>query len=165
MSSFRIRPRFKLQVNFSIEQIQKKIDSELKKENRQCSANINNTFITLQLPENEIHYWSPQLRLSLEENDEGTLIRGLYGPKPSVWALFFYFYVAFGILGFFAGIYGLVQVSLDMPAPVLWTLPVLAICSVILYLFSQTGQKLGAQQMFTLHNFFESALNTKVSVT
>ena len=165
MSSFRIRPRFKLQVNYSIEQIQNKIDIELKKENRQCSANINNTFITLQLPKNEIHYWSPQLRLSLEENEEGTLIRGLYGPKPSVWALFFYFYAAFGILGFFAGIYGLVQVSLDIPAPILWTLPILVICSVILYLFSQTGQKLGAQQMFTLHNFFESALNTKVVVS
>ena len=119
----------------------------------------------MHLPENDVHYWSPQLRLSLEENEEGTLIRGLYGPKPSVWALFFYFYAAFGILGFFAGMYGFVQLSLDMPAPVLWSLPVLAGFSIILYLMSQTGQKIGAQQMFTLHNLFESALNTKVRVS
>jgi len=165
MSSFRIRPRFKLQVNDSIDLIQNNISTELKKENNQIRTNINNSFMTLQLPESDIHYWSPQLRLTLEENEEGTLIRGLYGPKPSVWALFFYCYAAIGILGFFAGIYGLVQMSLDMPAPMLWALPVLAICSIILYLFSQTGQKLGAQQMFTLHNFFESAINTKIIVS
>ena len=165
MSSFRIRPRFKLQVNFSIDQLQNKIENELKKSNQQCNANINNTFITLSLPEKDIQYWSPQLRLALEENEEGKLIRGLYGPKPSVWALFFYFYATFGILGFFAGMYGFVQLSLDMPAPVLWSLPVLAGFSIILYLMSQTGQKIGAQQMFTLHNFFESALNTQVRVS
>ena len=165
MSSFRIRPRFKLQVIYIIDKIQSKIENEFKKSNRQCNANVNDTFITLSLPEKDIQYWSPQLRLSLEENEEGILIRGLYGPKPSIWALFFYFYAAFGILGFFAGIYGFVQLSLDLPAPILWTLPVLAICSFILYLFSQTGQKLGAQQMFTLHNFFESALDTKVRVS
>ena len=165
MSSFRIRPRFRLQVNFSIDQIQKKIESELKKSNCQCNANISDTFITISLPESDIQYWSPQLRLTLEENEEGTLIRGLYGPNQSVWALFFYCYAAIGILAFFAGIYGLVQLSLDIPAPILWILPVLLICAFLLYLFSQTGQKLGAQQMFTLHNFFESALNTKVLVT
>ena len=165
MSSFRIRPRFKVLVDLNINQIQNKINNELKKTDNNFSANINNAFITLMLPENEIEYWSPQLRLTLEKNENGTLIRGLYGPKPSIWALFFYCYAAFGILGFFAGIYGLVQLSLKMPAPVLWTLPVLAICSVILYLFSQTGQKLGAQQMFSLHNFFESALNTKIRVS
>ncbi len=101
MSSFRIRPRFKLQVKFDIDQIQNKIANELKKTNQQCNANINNTFITLSLSEKDIQYWSPQLRLSIEKNEEGTLIRGLYGPKPSIWALFFYFYAAFGILGFF----------------------------------------------------------------
>lgn len=165
MTSFRIRPRFKVQVDFSIEQIQNKIDKELKNSDQNFTANINNTFITLMLPESEIEYWSPQLRITLEESENGTLIRGLYGPKPSIWALFFYFYAAFGILGFFAGIYGLVQLSLDISAPILWTLPVLAICSIILYVFSQTGQKLGAQQMFSLHNFFESALKTKVHVS
>ena len=164
MSSFRIRPRFKLQVKDNIDQVQSKINTELKKHSRQCSADINNTFITIRLPKEEIQYWSPQLRLTLEKNEQGTLIRGLYGPKPSVWALFFYSYSAIGILAFFAAIYGLVQVSLDMPAPVLWTLPIMGISAMILYLFSQTGQKLGAQQMFTLHNFFESALQTKVMV-
>jgi len=165
MTSFRIRPRFKVQVDLSIGQIQNKLNKELDKLENNFSANINNLFITLMLPENETEYWSPQLRLTLEEKENGTLIRGLYGPKPSIWALFFYCYAAFGILGFFAGMYGLVQLSLDMPAPILWTLPALAICSVILYLFSQTGQKLGAQQMFTLHNLFESAINTKILVS
>ena len=165
MTSFRIRPRFKLQVNYGIDQVQKKITNELEISDKNYTVNINNTFITLMLPESETEYWSPQLRLTMEENKNGTLIRGLYGPKPSIWALFFYCYAAIGILGFFAGIYGLVQLSLDMSAPVLWSIPALAICSVILYLFSQTGQKLGAQQMFTLHNFFESALNTKVTVS
>jgi len=165
MSSFRIRPRFKVEVDLNINQIQNKIDNELDNSDKNYTANINNSFITLMLPESETKYWSPQLRLTMEEKANGTLIRGLFGPKPSIWALFFYCYAAFGILGFFAGMYGLVQLSLDMPAPILWTLPALAICSIILYLFSQTGQKLGAQQMFSLHNFFESAINTKIKVS
>ena len=90
MTSFRIRPRFKVQVDFGIGQILNKIDKELKTSDQNFTANINNTFITLMLPESEIEYWSPQLRLTLEENKNGTLIRGLYGPKPSIWALFFY---------------------------------------------------------------------------
>ena len=164
MSSFRIRPRFKVQVDLGINQIQNKINNALEKSDNNFSANINNSFITLMLPEQETEYWSPQLRLTLYKNKAGTLIRGLYGPKPSIWALFFYGYAALGILGFFAGIYGLVQLSLEMPAPILWTLPVLVVCSVILYLFSQTGQKLGNQQMTALHNFFEKALNITVKI-
>jgi hypothetical protein len=112
MSSFRIRPRFKVQVDFGIEQVQNKINNELKISDKNYTANINNNFITLMLPESETEYWTPQLRLTIEENENGALIRGLYGPKPSIWALFFYCYAAFGILGFFAGILSLLEYSI-----------------------------------------------------
>jgi hypothetical protein len=42
---------------------------------------------------------------------------------------------------------------------------VFAIIAVILYVFSQVGQKLGAEQTFTLHHFFEEVVHQKVHIS
>jgi hypothetical protein len=164
MTSFRIRPRFKMEVELAPEQIKTMFREHVQTDNAPCIAAFMPAHIILRIPPEDQHFWSPNLELSLQEQDNGTLIRGLYGPNPQVWTLFTLAYGAIATLSLFIGIIGTSQLSLDMAAPILWALPVLGSLALFLYIMSQTGQKLGAEQTFILHHFFEGTLNRKVSV-
>ena len=165
MTSFRIRPRFRLQVDIQPEEVKERFRKGTAVPGAPCTAAYFPEHIILRLPEEEQHFWSPRLELALEEQSEGTLIRGLYGPSPQVWTMFTIAYGATGTLALFIAIIGTSQLMLDLPGHVLWALPVLGGFALFLYLASQTGQKLGAEQTFTLHHFFEHTVGKKVPVS
>ncbi len=123
-----------------------------------CKGEIVDHHVLLKIPANHQHYWSPQLSLELEENENGTLIRGLYGPKPGVWTMFVFFYSAFGFLTLLGLLFGLSQVMLKMNAYGLWAVPVGAVILIGLFIMSKVGQKLSKQQMYQLHDFLKSAV-------
>ena len=88
---------------------------------------------------------------------------GLLG-TPTVWAIFFFGYVAVGILGSIAAMWGFARMNLGMSYEILWAVPVFAAIALGLYIASQFGQKLGAEQMFRLHHFYEDLVHDKISV-
>ena len=164
MSSLRIRPRFQQTLDSTPAQFQQAVKAQLEKPNARCVGTVIPDFIILKIPQGERHFWSPQLSLSLEEEQGKTLIRGLYGPNPSVWAIFFFGYAALGILGLFAAIIGFSRMSLGLDAQILWLLPLFAGIALALYLGAQAGQKVGAAQMFTLHHFLEEVTGLQVKI-
>lgn len=165
MTSFRVRPRFKAISTLSAAQIQDAIQDGLEERSSDCVGIMITNHVILKIPTEERHFWSPQLSLNLEETDEGTEISGLYGPSPNVWTLFTFGYATIGVLSLFVTITGTSQLSLGRYAYELWALPVFAIIAAILYVFSQVGQKLGAEQTFTLHHFFEEVVHQKVHIS
>ncbi|MBE2206649.1 MAG: hypothetical protein IAE84_03635 [Saprospiraceae bacterium] len=164
MTSFRIRPRFRVEVEMKPEEIKTHFRERLEQPGAPCVAAFFPQHVILRVPPEERHFWSPCLELSLEEEGDHTLIRGLYGPNPQVWTMFILIYGAIGVLALFITIIGVSRVMLDMSAPVLWALPVLGGAALLLYIFSQTGQKLGAEQTFTLHHFFEDTVHHRAPV-
>ncbi len=164
MTSLRIRPRFSQIIPDSQEKIEEKVKLKLKTTQNDCVGRVIPGFIVLKIPSSERHYWSPQLSLSLEEHEEGTLIRGLYGPNPTVWAMFTFGYSALGLMALFVAIIGFSNKSLGIEAPILWVLPVLAGMAIILYFVAQTGQKIGVEQTFTIHHFYEEIIGQKVHI-
>ncbi len=164
MSSFRIRPRFRQHVKDSFEDIRDRMKKGIEKNNNPYAVTYLPNQITLRILPANRHFWSPQLNITLEEKDDGTLIRGLYGPNPSIWAMFFFAYSALGVIILFAGMVILSQISLGMEAPLWWVIPVCAAMIIIVYMIAQTGQKIGAQEMFDLHHFYESTLGEKVTI-
>lgn len=120
--------------------------------------------ITLAIPTIDRHFWSPQLSLSFEETEEGTIIRGLYGPNPTVWAIFFFGYIALGILALFALVAGSSQWMLGMGAPILWAIPVCAVVALVMYFVAQAGQKMGAEEMYRMHHFYEDTVGSVVHI-
>ena len=166
MTSIRIRPRFKDSYNLTPVQIQELVRARLQEADCPCTGKILNGFITLYILRSEQHFWSPQLSLSFEkdEDSERTIIRGLYGPNPTVWAVFTLGYAALSILSLFIGFYGFSQFSLGHDAGILWALPVLAGLAASLYVVAQFGQKLGVEQTFTLHHFFEETLGHRIHI-
>lgn len=164
MSSFNLRPRFKKNVQLSSEELELLLKEELKKEDGKCTGYVGSGYCTIKIPVKERHFWSPQLTISFEDEEKQTKISGLYGPNPTVWAVFFFGYVALGIIGLFILVIGFSRVSLGMGSEILWVLPVLMVIAAGLYLIAQAGQKIGADQMYTLHHFFEDLLKEKVDI-
>jgi len=164
MSSFRIRPRFRQQVDFSFSDVQDRVKNALNNSKEPYMAIYLPNQVTLKIKSEERHFWSPQLNITMEENENGTLIRGLYGPNPSIWAMFFFVYSALGIIILFAGMVVLTQLSLGLETPLWWVIPFCIALIIIIYIIAQTGQKIGAQQMFDLHHFYEETLGEKVNI-
>lgn len=165
MSSFRIRPRFKEQLQTDLDTFKKTMEAALDQSD-ECTGLISETYCVIKIPTVDRHYWSPQLTITIEdsENKEAITVRGLYGPKPSVWAVFFMGYAALGVLALFAGVYGLSQYMLEKPAPILWLIPIFGAIALVLYIVAQGGQKIGAEQMYRIHHFYEAAMKHHVKI-
>ncbi len=168
MTSFRVRPRFKREINESTDSLLEKLRYQVALPHAPCTMSAipsGHTHIVLKILPEMRHYWSPQLSVSLETLENGnTLLRGLYGPAPSVWTLFTFGYAVLGVLSFFAFSLGFSQWSLGLPAPILWALPVLIVLALGLYISAQFGQKMGTAQTYQLHHFFEEALQVQVKI-
>lgn len=154
---FKVRPRFKVQTSFTIEELVEKIEQTLEQENAGCTGGVHIMGGTITLPVEEQHYWSPQLSLSFEETENGTILRGLYGPRPSVWGMFVFFYSIIGVATMIVATIGFSKLTLGGSGKLLWLVPVLVLIFLSLYLVSHTGQKVGKKQMITLHRFIERA--------
>jgi hypothetical protein len=163
MTSIRIRPRFKYHSLLSTTEIQERIRASLMHEDR-CTVTTRTDYIIIQIKPQYYHYWSPQLTLSLEPSEEGTLVRGLYGPSPSIWLLFTFGYALIGFVAMIVIIIGTSRWSLGMDAPILWLLPLLVGSAIGIYILGQIGQKLGAEQLYIIHHFLENALEERVQV-
>ena len=162
---FAIRPRFEVTVPLSPDNVIDRLKTGLRASNAKCRGKAILGFATLTIPEKDRHYWSPQLTLHVEQAEEeesSTLLRGLYGPAPGVWTMFVFFYAAIGFAILVVTIVGTSHWSLDQPAGILWWVPVLCVALLSLYLVSFFGQKLGHDQMETLHNFLEDCLGQDV---
>ena len=164
---FAIRPRFQVELLMEQKAIVRKIKKGLSQPKAKCVGLATEGFARIKLPTKDRHYWSPQLSVMMEdlEGKEGTLMRGLYGPAPSVWTMFVFFYSLIGFAIVVVTIIGFSRISLDMPAPILWWLPILIVVLLSLYLVSFFGQKLGHDQMEFLHSFLEECLGLEIDAT
>ena len=153
---YRIRPRFEIESNASVEDVVKKIKSSLDKGDGSVKARIRNGFATLFLPEEEQHFWSPELTINVEETEDGSIISGLYGPRASVWTAFVFIYSLIGFAFMIVCIVGFANRSIGNSSTILWAAPVLVIIFLSFYLSSYFGQKLARDQMLRLHDFVEN---------
>jgi hypothetical protein len=164
MTSFRVRPKFKILSKLSIENIIEKLEKDLDTTNNPVEGKVFKSHGLFRIKPEDQHYWSPQLNVSFEETPDGVLIRGMYGPHPTVWAIFLFGYAILGLALFFVALIGLVRYNLNLSSTILWGVPPILGLLILLYFLAQTGQKIGVEQTFTLHNFFEDALEEKIHI-
>ena len=141
------------------------IRTEAAREGSPCKARAVRNFVVLYMPEAERHTWSPELTLHIDPAEEGgSLIRGLYAPNSSIGTMFMFFYIGIATFAFFAGIWGFARMALGMSYGMLWSLPGFALLALLVYLAAQAGQKLGAEQTYRLHHFFEDSIGGKARI-
>ena len=157
-NKLRIRPRFREIVAYSSNEVKERIRNGLAENKDKCTGKIVDNHIILKIPSHQQHYWSPQLTLEIGSQDGQTLIRGLYGPKPSVWTMFVFFYSGIGFLTMLGVIFGLAQMMLKMNPYGLWALPVGGGILIGLFLISKVGQRLSNDQMHQLKEFLDKTI-------
>lgn len=154
MSDIAIRPRFQLSSNFSQTELLEKIRNALNQPDAPIKGTIVDHHVILRIPVKDQHYWSPQLDLEIEEQaDNVTRIKGLFGPSPSVWFMYVFFYSVLGFVSVVVMIMGFSQLNLGLSARILWILPITTILFIFAFLTAQAGQKLGHAEMKRLYDF------------
>lgn len=155
---YQVRPRFKIETSYSADQVVDKINKALEKPNIFCQGQVHARYATIYISPGDQHYWSPQLSLSIEETEDGSIVRGLYGPRPVVWTMFIFFYSIIGVAILFIGVMGLSYLAIGKPATILWLVPIFLMIFLTLFLVAYFGQKLGQRQMLILHRFIEDCM-------
>jgi len=159
LSSFRIRPRFDQALAASPEVVRSALRRGLADHAPTLEIKSGDGYIGIHFPDAGRRYWSPRLYLNLEATPEGgTRIVGVYGPEIEIWSVFLYGYLGSGMLGLFSGILGFSQWRLGQLAWGLWVCGSMAVVALLLYLFAQLGQKLGAHQTYQLHQAYTAAV-------
>ncbi|MCI2230234.1 GTP-binding protein [Polaribacter sp. MSW13] len=156
-----LRPRFSIDLDLSSEKVLNRFSNEFKKEETPFIGNIVDGHIFISVSKKEEHFWSPQLHLEiLEQTNETSLLKGLFGPKPQVWTLFMFVHFVIGItfLGFVVLFY--TRYSLKEPIffpiimliflPFIWT---------VLYFLGKIGKDTGKNQIRDLHDFMIKVIN------
>lgn len=158
----RIRPRFRLELPLPPAAVVAAIVARLAEPGCPCWSmqSEQHRLIELRVLEEERHFWSPALSLTVSEDEEGggSVVDGLIGPNPNVWTLFAMLYMGLLTMILFAGILGLVQLALGEPLWGLWATGALLAALAGAYGLSQVGQRLAAPQTATLRRVLGEAL-------
>lgn len=153
-----MRPRFQLEIPLPPKDVHGRLESKLACGGCPCRATVLGNHVEVTIRDDLRHFWSPHLSLELQEAEQGAVLNGLFGPSPNVWTMFLAGYAFLVLTGFFAGVFGLVQLSLGEPA---WGLALAAasfLGCAIPYAGSVVGRRLAAEQMELLRCFLEESL-------
>lgn len=160
-----IRPRFRLRTNLSIDDVKGVVASAVKSD-ASVEGGVKMDYFILKTPIAEQHFWSPELQVHLEKDEDSNkvILRCLIGPKQAVWSLFMFVYSAIAVITLFLGMYGLIQMQFDKPSNAVYVIPVGLFLLPTIYFFSKIGQKTGHDQMMHLVSFLYHVLDREGEV-
>ncbi|MEM1056238.1 MAG: hypothetical protein AAGI52_11975 [Bacteroidota bacterium] len=155
-----MRPRFEYIAPCPADAAPERLHAALAREDAPCRGRVFGGHAVLHVLHDQERVWSPFLSLDIVWHGEGTLVRGLFGPKPSIWSLFVAAYAICGFGALFAAGFAYVQWTLDQPPWALWLVLVAALGALATYAFARYGQQRGRGQMDLLRGFLDDALAT-----
>ncbi len=158
----RVRPRIRIESTLAADEITSRIKKKLYSGECGCEGQVTSNFATVYPPKEDQHYWSPQLTITLENHDGKTLVRGLYGPRPSVWTMFVFFYSFIGFATMIVLMIWLSYRTIGEETWMVWLLPALVLLFLSLYLVAYFGQRFGHRQLTRIHRFIEDCLEQKI---
>jgi len=158
MPTTRLRPKYRMVTSESPVEVLKKIRDKLSEKDTKVLGQIAQEHAFIRIPEEEQHYWSPELHVWVRRQEEETIIYGVMGPKPKIWTMFMFFYVAILTSAFFGSSYGIIQMMLGMDAPFLMSIPLGILGLIFVYGAAQYGQHRGKEQMLVLKDFLDKAI-------
>ncbi len=154
-----LKPRFKMAFKENEEDILNKFKINLQGNNCKYCSKIIDYHVVIDVPIEEDHFWSPQLHVEIEKEENKTIVKGVLGPKPIVWTLFIFlhFVIAIAFFVFFVIFYSKWSLNQDYSFSMIMTF-IMPLLSIILYFFGQLGKRFGYDQMVELHDFLMDTL-------
>ncbi|MEM7186324.1 MAG: GTP-binding protein [Bacteroidota bacterium] len=155
-----LRPRFRMQLKRNSEWALQAFEAAGKSNANFVITRIDDR-VFIKIPKEKQHFWSPQLDLQIwdQEDENTTMLRGLFGPKPTVWTLFmFLHFVVAGILIAF-GIWAYSNATLGLPYAVqVLAIGLSAIAWFVLYFAGRLGKSAGRKEMIAQYKFMREVL-------
>lgn len=154
-----LKPRFKFEVGQNKEETLIILENKLKDESCEFRSKIADFHVVIDVPEEEEHYWSPQMHVEIIDENDQTIVKGLLSPKPKVWTffIFLHFIVAIAFFVFLVMFYTQYILKQDFKFSMIMCIT-MPIAWMVLYLIGQFGKKLGYEQMVELHDLLISSL-------
>jgi hypothetical protein len=154
-----LRPRFTFDLEVTPDEAIKAFEAKKKNTEDIVITHVDH-HVFLKIPKHLQHFWSPQLDLEITSFEEGkTTLRGLFGPKPTVWTMFMFFHFAVASLFIAFGIWAYTNASLDAPYLLqLVLMGLMVIVWFVLYFAGRMGKQAGKKEMLKLYGFMKKTL-------
>lgn len=159
MTKLQLRLKFNIESTLKVEEVLGRIEKYLNQDDVNCEGWVSEKNAMLVLPENLRRYWSPFLNLEVEKNGAGAIIKGRFGPNPTVWTMFIFFYMLFSFIGLGSLMFGLTQITLGHNPWTLWIFPFSLILLLVEYIVAGIGQRIGNEQTSILLEYLHFALD------
>tara|TARA_R110001632_G_scaffold217616_1_gene346356 strand:- start:1394 stop:1891 length:498 start_codon:yes stop_codon:yes gene_type:complete len=149
-----LRPRFKKSLALSAEEVLTAFESAAST-TKDFNVSRVDGHVFIRILKREQHFWSPQLHLEItEDQTNGTILKGLFGPNPTVWTMFMFFHFILAVLFIAAGIWLYTNITLQKP----FVFPLVTISFIVLFWFvlytaGRLGKKRGNTEMNALYAF------------
>jgi uncharacterized integral membrane protein len=152
-----MRPRFELQLPVDRERWLGVLKSLLDTEAGALRGQVFRKHAVVQMQDRERTFWSPYLNLEVEDEPDGSAIRGRFSPHPNVWTMFMGVYILLAIIALGGLSYGIVQYTLGQSPWAFAIVPAAVAMFGFVYGATLIGQGLGAEQMYTMRSLVDRA--------
>jgi hypothetical protein len=159
MAELALKPRFELDSRHDPNDVLQQLEAVLAAADAPVEGAVFTSSVVMKIPAEDVHFWSPQLQLSVEPNVEGgSILHGQFGPRPAVWTMFVALYFAIAFLTAMGGIFGYSQLTLGGSGSALWSIPIGIVLAAVVYAIARFGRFLGTAQMHYLKQSLVDAL-------
>ena len=157
-----LRPRFKIEIPRYNEAVLSDFQNAKATQSKFVVIRVED-YVFIRFPKEKQNFWSPQLQLEINAIDENTcLVRGLFGPNPTVWTLFMFlhFLIACLFIGF--GIWTYTKWSLNQNFTIQASVTIfMVLLWVTLYFIGSIGKASKTNEIRALNNFMYEVLEYK----
>ncbi len=152
-----MRPRFELQLPVERERWLETLRALLDGETESLRGQVFRKHAVVQMRDEKRTFWSPYLNLEVEDEPDGSAIRGRFSPHPNVWTMFMGVYILIAIVGLAGFSYGIVQWTLGQSPWAFVVAPAALALFGFVYGATLIGQGLGAEQMYVMRSLVDQA--------
>jgi hypothetical protein len=152
-----MRPRFEFQLPVERERWLGALKELLRHDDGSLRGQVFRKHAVVEVRDGERTFWSPYLNLEVEDEPDGSAIRGRFSPHPNVWTMFMAVYILLAIAALGGLSYGIVQQTLGQPPWALLVAPASVALFGFVYGATLIGQGLGAEQMYKMRSLIDRA--------
>lgn len=156
------RPRFKVYTHLSKQEFIELIQKHLQENSQEYGGYANKEIAMIRVRKDKDKYWHPQLQIRIEEDDDHPgylVVRGIIGPKPSIWTFFAFLYGLSGAVILTLGCYVISEYIVQGKSDWIWSVIIASALGLGTYLASLYGHQLAKFQLGRLYHFVNALLN------